>query len=120
VPRKVIDISVPLEATWRPTRGYGEDQYLDHRAAPTFSNFSGLKKTCPTASWGFEMVRLSTHCTAISMRQHSPQRWIAASARPARRELDFGISPTAMSRPLETSAELKRIGHTLSPLESSS
>jgi kynurenine formamidase len=69
MPRKIVDISVPLENTvFADPPGYGPAiEYLDHQdTAPDLLKFfpSLKKEDLPDGEgWGFEWVKLSTHCT---------------------------------------------------------
>ncbi len=110
-------------------------EYLTHKdtAADICKFFPGLKESDlpDSEGWGFEWVRLSTHCTThLDAPGISPRPWMAASALITTDEvplewcfnpgvkLDFrhfadGYVATAD----DVEAELKRIGHTLSPFE---
>src|SRR5450631_1777772 len=137
MPRKIVDISVPLEndvAADPP--GYGPKiEYLDHQAtaADILKFFPGLKKQdLPGGEgWGFEWVRLSTHCTThidapwhfASTMDHG-QRAITIDEVP----LDWCLQPGLkldfrkfadgyVATAADVEAELKRIGHTLAPFD---
>src|SRR5450759_605869 len=137
MPRKIVDISVPLEKdVAADPPGYGPKiEYLDHQAtaADVLNFFPGLKKQdLPDGEgWGFEWVRLSTHCTT-----HLDAPWHFASTMDGGKraitidevpldwclqpgvKLDFRKFPDSyVASAADVEAELKRIGHTLSPLE---
>ena len=110
-------------------------EYLDHQAtaADILKFFPGLKKEdLPDGEgWGFEWVRLSTHCTThldapyhfASTMDHGkraitidevPLDWCLQPGV----KLDFRKFPDGyVATAADVEAELKRIGHTLSPLE---
>ncbi|MGE0563075.1 MAG: cyclase family protein [Pseudolabrys sp.] len=135
--RKLIDISVPLEndvAADPP--GYGPAiEYRDHKQSvpEILKFFPGLAQSdLPDGEgWAMEWVRLSTHCTThldapyhfASTMDHGkraatideiPLDWCLQPAV----KLDFRhFADGYVATAADVEAELKRIGHTLSPLE---
>jgi kynurenine formamidase len=137
MPRKIIDISVPLENTvFADPPGYGPSiDYRDHRqtAGEILQFFPGLTEDeLPNREgWAMEWVRLSTHCTThldapyhFASTMDGGKRAITIDEVPLEWcfqpgvKLDFRRFPdgyVATARDVED--ELARIGHTLSPFE---
>ncbi len=137
MPRKLIDISVPLENTVHADPpGYAPAiEYQTHRqtAPEVVKFFPGLTEDDlpDREGWAIEWIKLSTHNTthldapyhfastmdggkrAITI-DEVPLEWCLQPAV----KLDFRKFPDGyVATAADVEAELKRIGHTLSPLE---
>jgi len=137
MPRKIVDISVPLEnGVAADPPGYGPTiEYHDHRqtAPEVVKFFPGMTvdDLPDREGWAIEWIRLSTHCTThldapyhfASTMDHG-KRAITIDEVP----LDWCFQPGVkldfrhfadgyVASAADVEAELKRIGHTLSPLD---
>ena len=137
MPRKIVDISVPLEnGVAADPPGYGPTiEYHDHRqtAPEVVKFFPGMTvdDLPDREGWAIEWIRLSTHCTThldapyhfASTMDHG-KRAITIDEVP----LDWCFQPGVkldfrhfadgyVASAADVEAEFKRIGHTLSPLD---
>jgi len=137
MPRRIVDISVPLENTVHADPpGYGPQiEYRDHRqtAEEVASFFPGLAvdDLPDREGWAIEWIRLSTHCTThldapyhFASTMDGGRRAITIDEVPLDWcfqpgvKLDFRHLPDGyVATAQDVEAELRRIGHTLSPLE---
>jgi kynurenine formamidase len=137
MPRRIIDISVPLENTvFADPPGYGpEIDYRDHRqtAGEILQFFPGLTEDeLPNREgWAMEWVRLSTHCTThldapyhFASTMDGGKRAITIDEVPLDWcfqpgvKLDFRHFPDGyVATAHDIEQELARIGHTISPFE---
>ena len=137
--RRLIDISVPLQndVPADPPGGHPTIQYIDHQQGlpRMLQFFEGLKaeELSDGQGWAVEQVQLSTHNgTHLDAPWHFhptmnrgerswtidevPLEWcLQPGVKLDFRHLPDGYVATAK----DVESELKRIGHTLSPLESS-
>ena len=137
MPRKMIDISIPLQNdVVADPPGYGPSiRYFDHKqtAEEVCKFFPGLKveELPDREGWAIEWIKLSTHCgTHLDAPYHFastmdrgkraatidevPLEWCFNPAV----KLDFRHFPDGyVATAKDVEAELKRIGHTLSPLD---
>ena len=137
MPRKIVDISVPLEnGVAADPPGYGPTiEYHDHRqtAPEVVKFFPGLSvdDLPDREGWAIEWIRLSTHCTT---HLDAPYHFASTMDRGKRAitidevpldwcfqpgvKLDFRHFPDGyVAIAADVEAELKRIDHTLSPLD---
>ncbi|MEX3011336.1 cyclase family protein [Hoeflea sp. TYP-13] len=137
MPRRIVDLSVPLEADIAsdPPVMLPEIDYLDHQmtAEQVTSFFPGLKKEdLPGGEgWALEQLRITTHNgTHLDAPYHYhstmnngeraitidevPLEWCFQSAV----KLDFShFDDGYVATAADVEAELKRIGHALQPLD---
>lgn len=141
MPRRFIDISVPLQAGIRsdPPTSLPQIEYRDHRdTAPAFSAYFGVgTEALPEGLYAaVEHCRITTHNgTHVDAPYHYFPRMDEALVEGGRPSIRIGEVPLEwcfqpgvkldfrkfddgyVATPADIRAELDRIGHTLSPLE---